>query len=360
MDDRPVDAAAPRRAQVVGTGLIGSSVGLALRAAGWHVSGTDARAEVAAAAHAVGALDEVGEDPSAGLVVVAVPVGSVPAVARTALARGAVVTDVGSVKAPVVAAVDHPKFVGGHPMAGSEALGPEGARADLFDGATWVLTPTAATDPDAQAMVHGVVRSLGADVVTLTPEDHDRLVATVSHVPHLTAATLMGLASERSEEHAAVLRLAAGGFRDMTRVAAGDPGIWLDICADNRDAILDVLDDLLAELAGVRDVVAAGDAAALSARLQAAQVARRNLPTGAPPAEELAEVRVSIPDRPGELAAVTTLATELGINVYDVEVAHRAGEQRGRLILVVAAQRAEELAAQLSVDGRHASAHELA
>ncbi len=359
-DLESVDEHAPRRAQVVGTGLIGSSVGLALRAAGWFVSGTDERAEVADTALAVGALDRVGDDPAAELVVVAVPVGSVPGVARAALERGAVVTDVGSVKSPVVAAVGHPRFVGGHPMAGSEALGPEGARADLFDGATWVLTPTATTDPDAHAMVHGVVRSLGADVVTLSPEDHDRLVATVSHVPHLAAAALMGLASERSEEHAAVLRLAAGGFRDMTRVAAGDPGIWLDICADNRDAILEVLDDLLAELAGVRAVVAAGDADALGGRLRAAQVARRNLPTGAPPAEELAEVRVSIPDRPGELAAVTTLATELGINVYDVEVAHLAGEQQGRLILVVAADRAEELAGRLSVDGRHASAHELA
>jgi prephenate dehydrogenase len=222
-----------------------------------------------------------------------------------------------------------------------------------------VLTPTSGTDPDAQALVHGVVRSLGADVVTLAPADHDRLVATVSHVPHLTAASLMGLAAARAEQDAAVLRLAAGGFRDMTRIAAGDAGIWLDICTDNREAILAVLDELLGSMGELRGIVADGDTDALRARLVAAQLARRNLPAGAPPPDELAEVRVSIPDRPGELAAVTTLATDMSVNVYDIEVAHAAGEHRGLLILVVAAARAEDLAVALSGGGRHASVHEL-
>lgn len=349
----------PRRAAVVGTGLIGASVGLALRAAGWHVTGADRDPGVERAALAACALDAVGTDLDAELTVVAVPVRAAPAVALEALARGGVVTDVGSVKAPVVAAVDHPRFVGGHPMAGSEASGVAGARADLFDGAAWVLTPTSRTDPAAHALVHGVVRSLGADVVTLAPEDHDRLVATVSHVPHLTAAALMQLAASRAEQDAAVLRLAAGGFRDMTRIAAGEPGIWLDICTDNRNAILAVLDELIGTLGELRRIVADGDTEALHARLVAAQAARRNLPSGAPPPDQLAEVRVSIPDRPGELAAVTTLATELAVNVYDIEVAHAAGEHRGLLILVVAADRAEELAQALHGGGRHASVHEL-
>jgi prephenate dehydrogenase len=348
-----------RRAAVVGTGLIGGSIGLALRAAGWHVTGTDADAARARAAEAAGALDAVGEDADAELTFVAVPVGAVPDAARAALAGGGVVTDVGSVKSPVVAAVDHPRFVGGHPMAGSEASGIEGSRADLFDGATWVLTPTSTTDPGAQALVHGVVRSFGADVVTLDPADHDRLVATVSHVPHLTAATLMGLAAERAERDTALLRLAAGGFRDMTRIAAGDTGIWMDICTDNRAAILDVLDDLIVSLGGMREVVAAGDLDGLGSRLRTAQAARRNLPGGAPPPEELVEVRVPIPDQPGELAAVTRLCTDLGVNVYDIEVAHAAGEQRGLLILVVDAGRAEDLTGALAARGRRASVHVL-
>lgn len=351
--------AAPRRAGLVGTGLIGGSVGRALRDAGWHVTGTDQDAERVARALELGVIDAAGTDPAAEITFVAVPVSAVPGAAREALAHGGVVTDVGSVKAPVVAAVDHPRFVGGHPMAGSEAIGVDGARADLFDGAAWVLTPTTSTDQQAHALVHSVVRSFGADVLTLAPEQHDRLVATVSHVPHLTAAALMQLAASRSEQDATLLRLAAGGFRDMTRIAAGDPGMWIDVCAENRDAIVEVLDELMGALDQLRSAVRDVDGAALEAGLRRAQQARRSLPMGAPPAEQLAEVRVLIPDRPGELAAITALATERGINVYDVEVAHSVDERGGRLLLVVDAGRADEMVGALAERGRTASAHEL-
>lgn len=357
-----VTEAGPRRAQVIGTGLIGGSIGLGLRRLGWHVTGDDIDPECAARALELGCLDAIGLDDHAELTFLAVPVGGVVAAARAALARGGVVTDVGSVKSPVVDALPDPRFVGGHPMAGSEALGVDGARADLFDGAVWVLTPTSSTDPSAQAMVHSVARALGAEVLTLDPAEHDELVATVSHVPHLTAASLMGLASERSTEHQALLRLAAGGFRDMTRIAAGDPRIWLDICQDNRGAILDVLDDLIDSLGEMRAVIDAGDSAQLDRRLRAAQVARRSLPTGAPPAEELSELRVSIPDRSGELAAITALATELSVNIHDIEVAHSVSERGGLLILVVDSLRAAQLAEaiQAQVVDRTVSIHELA
>jgi prephenate dehydrogenase len=348
-----------RRAGLVGTGLIGGSVGLALRAAGWHVTGTDADPARAERALERGAIDAVGSDPDAEVTFVAVPVSAVPAAARAALDAGGVVTDVGSVKAPVVAAVDHPRFVGGHPMAGSEAIGVDGARVDLFDGAAWVLTPTPGTDQQAHALVHSVVRSFGADVLTLAPAQHDRLVATVSHVPHLTAAALMRMAAGRAEDDAALLRLAAGGFRDMTRIAAGDPVMWLDVCAENRDAIVEVLDELLATLGALRDVVEHRDLSGLERELRGAQLARRSLPMGAPPAEQLAEVRVQVLDQPGELAAVTALATELAINVYDVEVAHSVDERGGRLLLVVDADRSAELVRALAGLGRAASAHEL-
>src|SRR5207248_5859232 len=144
-----------------------------------------------------------------------------------------------------------------------------------------------------------IVTSLGADVVALPPHRHDALVAVVSHVPHLTAATLMRLAADRSEEHGSLLRLAAGGFRDMTRIAAGHPGIWPDICADNRDAIVATLDTLLAALGRMRQTVATGDRAALVGALERARVARVNLPTRAPRPEDVAEVRVPVPDRAG-------------------------------------------------------------
>ncbi len=340
----------PRRAAVVGTGLIGGSIGMALRARGWHVSGTDADPARAALAHQRGALDAVGDDPGAEVVFVATPVSEVAAEAARALRRaprGRVVTDVGGVKAPIVAAVDDPMFVGGHPMAGSEQEGVEGADPTLFDGATWVLTPTAGTDPSAYARLRAVVSSLGADVVAIPPERHDMLVAVVSHVPHLTAATLMGLAADGAEEHAPMLRLAAGGFRDMTRVAAGHPGIWPDICAENAAAIVAALDRLMAGLAEVRDTVSSGDRAGLLDRLERAHSARRNLPGRLARPEELAEVRLAVPDRPAVIAEVTTLLGEMGVNIEDLEIAHSAEGDRGVMVLVVDARAAEAVRAAL-------------
>ncbi len=350
-----------RRAQVVGTGLIGASVGRALRVAGWHVTGRDGTPETARRAVELGALDEVGTDTDAELVVLAVPVGAVVAAAETALAEHpiAVVTDVGSVKAPIVDAVADPRFVGGHPMAGSEQDGVEGSDASMFTGAAWVLTPTAHTDPGAYALVHSVVSALGADVVTLAPDDHDRIVAMISHVPHLTAVTLMRLAATRSQEHAALLRLAAGGFRDMTRVAAGHPGIWPDICADNRDAICAVLDDLIGELVTLRDTVSRSDRVALLEQLGEARDARLNLPTTVSRSDELVELRVGIPDEPGQLAAITTSATELGVNIYDIEIAHSAEGPRGVLIVVVDRAEAEGFQGALAAQGYHVSARGL-
>jgi prephenate dehydrogenase len=204
----------------------------------------------------------------------------------------------------------------------------------MFRGAVWVLTPTAGTDPDSHAVVRSVVRTLGADVVELTPQRHDALVAVVSHVPHLTAAALMGIADERAEEHAALLRLAAGGFRDMTRIAAGTPTIWPDICGENQAAIVEVIDQLTGELGRLRDLVARRDRAGLLDVLERAQAARRNLPSRAVHPEALVEVRVPILDRPGGIAEVSTLAAELGVNIADLEIAHSSEGDRGVLILV--------------------------
>jgi prephenate dehydrogenase len=244
---------------------------------------------------------------------------------------------VGSVKAPIVSGVDHPGFVGGHPMAGSEQDGIDAASADLFEGATWVLTPTATTDAPAFDTVRAAIVDLGADVVTLEPDRHDALVAMVSHVPHLTAATLMRLADERAEEHRALLRLAAGGFRDMTRIAAGHPGIWPDIVAENRGAIADVLDRLIAELTQVRDVVVHQDRDGLLGLLEQARSARTNLPARYGRPEELGELRIPIPDTPGAYAGVHTLAAEIDVNIANAETAHSTEGDRGVLILLVEA-----------------------
>ena len=331
-----------RRAQVMGLGLIGGSVATALRTRGWHVVGTDSVTGSAEAALAKGLVDVVGIDPTAEITFCAAPVGAIPEVAKRALAetRG-VVTDVGSVKGSVVAQIDDQRFVGGHPMAGSELLGLDGADPAMFEGAVWVLTPTAATPDAVFTVVASVVADLGAEVVALPADQHDALVAVVSHVPHLTAATLMRLADRRSHDHAALLRLAAGGFRDMTRIASGHPAIWPDICVENRGAIVTALDELVSGLSAVRDQVAVGDRAGLLELLQEAREARNNLPLRAARPEELAELRVPIPDRPGAAAELFTLAAELGVNVDSFEVVHSAEGRGGVAVLLIDAEQAE-------------------
>jgi prephenate dehydrogenase len=349
---------APGRAVVIGTGLIGGSVGMALRRLGWHVTGRDLDSARATLALELGALDAIGEDPEATVTFVATPVRAVAEEAQRALRTGpGLVTDVGSVKSPIVEAVADPRFVGGHPMAGSEQDGVEGATYDLFEGATWVLTPTAGTDAAAYAQVRQLVGALGADVLALPPNHHDALVAVVSHVPHLTAATLMRLAAARGEEQSALLRLAAGGFRDMTRIAGGSPAIWPDICGENRGAIVDVLDDLVAALGQMRDVVARGDRSGLLDLLEEARAARTNLPVHIRAAEELRELRVPVPDRPGVIAEVTTLATETGVNVVDLEIAHSSEGPRGVLILLIAVEAVPRLRKGLATRGYRSSVH---
>src|SRR5947209_8176144 len=255
---------------VVGTGLIGGSLGLALRRAGLRVRGYDADADRLARALARGVVDDAAPsllDAFAGADVafVAVPVSGVAAAVAAALDAGVgAVSDVGSVKAPVVRAVEAAqppgaaaRFVGGHPMAGSADEGIEAAAADLFDGATWVLTPTATTDPAAFTAVRDLVALTGAEIVAVDPDLHDGLVATVSHLPHLAASALMHVAADAQPNHETLLRLAAGGFRALTRLSGRSAGIWPDICVENRTAIVDVLDRYVKELERVRDLVAA-------------------------------------------------------------------------------------------------------
>jgi prephenate dehydrogenase len=327
---------------VAGLGLIGGSIARALTERGWQVSGDDQLPGRAQQAVDLGYIAVVGLDPGAEITFVATPVlALVDQVKRVLADTNGLVTDVGSVKSGVAQAIDDPRFVGGHPMAGSELEGLDGADGSMFEGAVWVLTPSSTTDDTTFSAVAAVVAELGADVVALPPDRHDQVVAVISHVPHLTAATLMGLASDRAEEHAALLRLAAGGFRDMTRIASGQPTIWLDICAENRPAILSALDGLIDGLRDMRRVVDSDDRGELQRLLSKARDARANLPTRATHPSEFAEVRIPIPDRPGSAAEVFTLAAELGVNIASFEVVHSVEGNRGVAVVLVDAQRVD-------------------
>ncbi len=356
------------RVGVVGLGLVGGSLGAALRRAGHDVVGHDRDPSRAQRALDEGIVDRLAGSVAAAsqatdVVFVCVPVGALVEVVLEALEAGqAVVTDVGSVKASIVEAVEagagarRRRFVGGHPMAGSEQEGLAGADPDLFEGATWVLTPTEDTSADVFTLLRGIIRSVGAEVVAVDAAHHDVLVATVSHVPHLAAGTLMlRAAREAADDQAVLLRLAAGGFRDMTRIASGHPGIWPDICVENRDAIVAALDGYLESLTEMRDVVAAGDRDRLLASLESAREARTNLPIAALDEGPFVELRVPVPDRPGVLAEVTTLAGQLDVNIADLEIAHSMEGPAGVLVVTVPEGRAADLEEGLARLGYHSS-----
>lgn len=336
-----------RHAHVVGLGLIGASLALALKEAGWRVTGEDRHDETFTMALASGIIEDGPLSDEHTLVVVATPAGSVSDVANRVLARfvrsDLIVTDVAGVKNAIVADVIDQRFLGGHPMAGSELRGLRGAREDLFHGCNWVLTPTESTEPALYSTLHGILREIGANVVAVSAEDHDRLVSLASHVPHLLAGALMNEAAEAAKEDAVLLQLAAGGFRDMTRVAAGDPTIWPDILFENRDAITTTLASLEARLAQLRTSLTNDDHKVIEESLQTAAEARRQLPGRALSSENLAYLRVQISDQPGSLATVTRAASELLINIYDIEISHGIEGVAGTLLLAVDALQASTL-----------------
>ncbi len=347
-------------AGVIGLGLIGGSVAYALRELGYSIGGIDDDPVAVEKALAEGIID-IGSLPAdAVLTVVATPVDAIPAGVTQALAETTGwVTDTGSVKGTIADAVSHERFIPSHPMAGSEQSGLAGARPDLFRGAAWVITPTAETSDETFAAMHELVVAVGADPLTLEPRAHDRMVATVSHVPHLAAAALMNVASRRSDEHLAMLRLAAGGFRDMTRIAAGSPDIWPPICLQNGEAITDALDEVIESLVGLKAAVETGDAERIRTSLTSARAARVNLPAAVPLPPGLAEVRVRIKDQRGELAAITGLAAELDVNIYDLEIAHSAEGPTGVIVLLVDTEVADVLRGGLLARGYRPSVRPL-
>ncbi len=350
----------PERIAILGMGLIGGSLALGLKASETEVSivGYDPAPESLEAALAMGAIDEGSSSPGgavdgAGLIVLASPVDVIPALCEelgALAAEGAVVTDVGSAKAAAVVAGEGSfgaSFVGGHPMAGSERHGMAAADPALFDDAWWILTPTEATSSEAFGTVRDLVITLGARPVSLDPLTHDALIARLSHVPQLAASALVATAASATEEEN-LLGLAAGGFRDVTRIAASDPDLWVAILRSNRSAVLDGLGGLRAGLQDLEAMIDAADWAGVHKYLSAARTARLELFARPDMAGDPVTLALPVQDRPGLLAEVTTAAGRIGANIEDLRIIHSTEGGQGRLEMVIAGtDKATDLAEEL-------------
>ena len=352
-----------QRLAVVGTGLIGASVGLAARKAGVaEVRGWDVDGEALAVAGERGAVEPAASlaeaVTGAELAVVAAPVASLPAEVENVLGasgNGTTVTDVGSTKAAVARAVADPRFIGGHPVCGSEARGPAHASGELFEGATWFLTPVAATQPDRYRTLHGFVAALGAVPVAVDPDAHDRLVALTSHLPHALANLLLNHAGTSRIEGHDPLAAAGGSLRDMTRVAGANPRIWVDIFLDNASALTAALAEHRRRVEQLETALAAGDAGFLARWIaEAAGNRRRMLSQAYDGAGGLQRLRVHVPDRPGVLAGITQALGAERINIEDFELHHMSRERGGTLTVLVAGEgEAERAAGLLEAQGYH-------
>lgn len=345
------------RIAIVGVGLIGGSIGLAARERlGATVSGWSRSRSTLERAVELGALDRAGDSLAdavgdAEAVFVCAPVGVLPDVVRDVLAAApedCVVTDAGSTKRSVAEAIDDPRFVGGHPLAGAETAGVEHARADLFQDATWYLTPTRGATGLLFERLHRIIRALGARPGTIDAATHDTMLAAVSHLPHVLANVLVAQAASALGGE----RMPATGpsFRDATRVAGANSAIWTDIYLANRDALIERMDDAIRRLEAVREALAAADPDEVTRWNDGAADDRRRLLEAQLAAGPLHELRVSVPNEPGVVATLALELARAGVNITDMALYPAPDHSEGVVALWIAgddpAQRAESLVAE--------------
>jgi prephenate dehydrogenase len=350
---------------IVGTGLIGTSIALAAARVGASVVGWDADRDVAARAAAVAGI---GQAPSmeeavrdADVVVVATPITTIASLVTACLSASprSIVTDVGSVKTPIIEealsttgdAAGLARFVPGHPMGGSERSGPEHGSASAVDGIVWAITPHRQSDPTAVDDLEEWVRSLGARPVRLDPERHDRLVAFVSHLPQVASTALMSLAATEEADEPKILLLAAGGFRDLTRLAASNPSLWSEILLANKHAIAGAIDLYSERLARLRDEIAGERGAEVESTFDEAKRARLRLAAKPTVRAGVAVLQVEVPDRPGALGDLTTALGTGDVNIEDLQIVHSPEGGRGTVHLTVAVVEADRAASVLSEAG---------
>lgn len=350
------------RIALLGLGLIGGSIGLAARARlDAEVAGFDPDGELLGRAEEVGAISSghgsVAEAcAGAELVFCAAPVGELPDLAAEALraTEGAAVTDVGSVKAEIIAALgEEPEFVGGHPLAGAETSGVGNARADLFEGARWYLTPTPRTEGVLYDRVQRTVAELGARPLAIDAEVHDRLMATMSHLPHVIANVLVSRAADSLGDSDRLPEVGPS-FRDATRVAGANPAIWGDIFTGNKDAVAAEIEAIAGRLTEAAELMRAGDRNAVAAWHSRAGESRRELLEAELAGGPLQELRVRVPNRPGIVAEVALALGRAGVNIEDMALYPAADMRSGAISLFIAGEqetdRAEGLVRELGHD----------
>ena len=340
---------------IMGAGLVGTSVGLALRGHDIAVCLVDPDDDNLREAVSRGAgAGTAAADPE--LVVVAVPPRSIGGALVDALQRWprAVVTDVGSVKVLPFAQVeasgaDLSRYVGSHPMAGSERSGPGAASATLFTGRSWAVSASDRSLPHAVALVHSLVGLCGASAVELTPSDHDSAVAHVSHLPHVIAALVAGQLAVVSDR---ALSLAGPGLRDVTRIAAGDPDLWCQILTGNARQLYGPLHALRHDLDQLLDALSAGDAAVVEELLLRGQQGTERIPgKHGGTVSTAVGLLVQVADRPGELGRLFADAGASGVNVEDLRIDHDPSRPVGRVEVVVRRDAADHLAGWLTDAG---------
>jgi prephenate dehydrogenase len=346
------------RIAVLGVGLIGGSIGLAAHehVADAEVVGFGRNPDRLRRAVELGAIDSAADSVAAAvegaeLCFACAPVGALEGLVREALdaaGAGCLVSDVGSTKQQLLAAVDDPRFVGGHPIAGAETAGVEHAHADLFQGAVWYLTPLPHSEGLLYERLHRFVVALGAHPVAVDPATHDRLVAVFSHLPHVLANVLASQAAGRLADQGEALRHVGPSFRDMTRVAGANTDIWADIYRANSDAIVEEIRAFRDELGRVEELLTSGDVAAWNER---ARADRRSLLEAELGDEPVHELRLTVPNRPGIVAQVALELGKAGVNIVDLALAPAADMRSGAMTLWIAgdgqAARAAELIGEL-------------
>jgi prephenate dehydrogenase len=334
---------------LLGVGLIGGSIGMAARErAGARVRGYDADPAVLERALELGAIDIADGDirgavRDADVVFVATPVGALAETSRQALEHagsGCVVSDVGSTKRVVARAAEDERFVGGHPLAGAEGAGVGQARGDMFAAATWYLTPARGTSGVLYERLHRLLVGLGAQPVAIEAGAHDRLMACVSHLPHVLANALVAQAASLVGADEGVRAVFAGGargpsFRDATRVAGANSSVWTDIYLANKEEVLACVEGTIAELSSVHELLSSGDAEALRQWNERARLANERLGRAEGATQAPQELRIVVPNRPGVIAQIALALGSSGVNIVDMALSPSEDNRQGVVALWV-------------------------